>query len=168
MDMQHIEFSGGSAASAALAEAFDCFARALDDFNLSEIRAAAAVGSVPGWARPKGKPPPSIGRSQSWIRVVQRTVKASGRLHPRQQTQHRRICIKLHERPRMGRGRSLLKGVETMIVATRDGELIHQEQLSAAQKDAAFLAIFRAFLSQHPETVQTGGQGAADAGTSSV
>lgn len=81
MDMQHIEFSGGSAASAALAEAFDCFARALDDFNLSEIRAAAAVGSVPGWARPKGKPPPSIGRGQSWIRVVQRTVKASGRLH---------------------------------------------------------------------------------------
>ena len=55
-----------------------------------------------------------------------------------------------------------------MIVATRDGELIQQEQLSAAQKDAAFLAIFRAFLSQHPETVQTGGQGAADAGTSSV
>lgn len=46
--------------------------------------------------------------SAGWIgRPMQRTVKASGRLHPRQQTQHRRICIKLHERPRMGRGRSL-------------------------------------------------------------
>lgn len=55
-----------------------------------------------------------------------------------------------------------------MIVATRDGQLIHQEQLSPEQKDAAFLAIFRAFLSQHPEAVQTGGQAAADAGTSSV
>lgn len=81
MDMQHIEFGGGSAASAALAEAFDYFARALDDFDLSEIRAAASVASVPGWARPKRKPPPHTGRSQSWIRVVQRTVKASGRLH---------------------------------------------------------------------------------------
>ena len=107
MDMQHIEFGDGSAASAALAEAFDYFARVLDDFDLPEIRAAASVASVPGWARPKRKPPPSFGRSQPWIRVVQRTVKASGRLHPRQQTQHRRICIKLHERPRMGRGRSL-------------------------------------------------------------
>lgn len=80
--MQRIEFSDGSAASAALAEAFDCFARALDDFDLSEIRAAASVASVPGWARPKRKPPPSFGRSQSRIRVVRRTVKASGRLHP--------------------------------------------------------------------------------------
>ena len=55
-----------------------------------------------------------------------------------------------------------------MIVATRDGELIQQEQLSAAQPDAAVLAIIRAVLSHHPETVQTGGQGAADAGTNSV
>lgn len=77
MDMQHIEFGDGSAASAALAEAFDCFARALDDFDLSEIRAAASVASGPGWARPKRKPPPSIGRRYVWIRVVQRTVMAS-------------------------------------------------------------------------------------------
>lgn len=84
MDMQHIEFGAGSAASAALSEAFDCFARALDDFDLSEIRAAASVVSVPGWVRPKRKPPPPAGRSQSWIRVVQRTVKAGGQLiaHP--------------------------------------------------------------------------------------
>lgn len=81
MDMQHIEFSDGSAASAALAEAFDRFAHALDDFDLSEIRAAASVASVPGWASPKRKPPPSFGRRYVWIRVVQRTVKASGRLH---------------------------------------------------------------------------------------
>lgn len=82
MDMQYVEFIVGSAASAALAEAFDYFTRTLDDFDLSEIRAAASVASVPGWARPKRKPPPSFGRSQSWIRVVQRTVKAGGRLHP--------------------------------------------------------------------------------------
>ena len=68
----------------------------------------------------------------------------------------------------MGRGRSLWKGAENMIVVTRDGKLIQQEQLSPEQKDTAFRAIFRAFLSQHPEAVQTGGQGAADAGTSSV
>ena len=80
MDMQHIEFGVGSAASAALAEAFDCFARALDDLDLSEIRAAASVASVPGWERPKRKPPPPVGRSRSWIRVMQRTVKASGQL----------------------------------------------------------------------------------------
>lgn len=55
-----------------------------------------------------------------------------------------------------------------MVVVTREGTVLQAEQLSAAQTDAAFLAIFRAFLSQHPETVQTGGQGAADAGTSSV
>ena len=80
MDMQHIEFGDGSAASAALAEAFEHFARALDDFDPPEIRAAAAVASVPGWARPKRKPPPPVGRSRSWIRVMQRTVKASGQL----------------------------------------------------------------------------------------
>ena len=83
MDMQHIEFGDGSAASAALAEAFDCFARALDGFDLSEIRAAASVASVPGWAMPKRKPPPPVGLSQSWIRMVQRTVKASGQLGAR-------------------------------------------------------------------------------------
>lgn len=165
---QHIEFGDGSAASAALAEAFEHFARALDDFDPSEIRAAAAVVSVPDGRDLRESRPPSIGRSQSWIRVVQRTVKAGGRLHlPTTDTTSPNLH-KLHERPRMGRGRSLWKGVEDMIVATRDGELIQQEQLSPEQKDAAFLAIFRAFLSQHPETVQTGGQGAADAGTSSV
>ena len=68
----------------------------------------------------------------------------------------------------MGRGRSLWKGVEDMIVATRDGELIRTDELSQEQKETALVAIFRSFLSQHPETVQTGGQGAADAGTSSV
>jgi hypothetical protein len=72
---QYIEFGDGSAASAALAEAFDYFMRIAEDFDLSEIRAAAAVASGPGWARPRRKPPPS--RGASWSRILfRRTVKA--------------------------------------------------------------------------------------------
>lgn len=73
MDMQHIEFGDGSAASAALAEAFDCFARVLDDFDLSEIRAAASVASVPGWERPKRKPPllqGGVNRGSVWYSAL--------------------------------------------------------------------------------------------------
>lgn len=55
---QHIEFGDGSAASAALAEAFDYFQRIAEDFDLSEIRAAAVVVSGSGWERPRRKPPP--------------------------------------------------------------------------------------------------------------
>lgn len=58
----------------------------------------------------------------------------------------------------MGRGRSLWKGVEDMIVVTRDGELIQQEQLSPEQKDAAFLAIFRAFCQANPHALDMGGR----------
>lgn len=73
--MQHIEFGDGSAASAALAEAFDYFQRIAEDFDLSEIRAAAAVASGPGWARPRRKPPPL--RLASWSKpLFRRTVKA--------------------------------------------------------------------------------------------
>ena len=88
---QHIEFGDGSAACAALAEAFEYFQRIAEDFDLSEIRAAAVVASGPGWARPPRKPPPL--RSASWSKILfRRTVKA-------------RVCrigndIKLHERPR--------------------------------------------------------------------
>lgn len=74
---QHIEFGDGSAASAALAEAFEYFQRIAETFDPSEIRAAAVVASGPGWARPRRKPPPL--RSASWINpLYQRTVKASG------------------------------------------------------------------------------------------
>ena len=72
---QHIEFGDVSAASAALAEAFDYFMRIAEDFALSEIRAAVAVASGPGWARPRRKPPPR--RSARWIhRIFGHTVKA--------------------------------------------------------------------------------------------
>lgn len=72
---QHIEFGNGSAASAALAEAFDYFMRIAEDFDPSEIRAAVAVVSGPGWASPPRKPPPL--RSASWSKpLYQRTVKA--------------------------------------------------------------------------------------------
>jgi hypothetical protein len=74
---QHIEFGDVSAASAALAEAFDYFQRIAETFDLSEIRAAVVVVSGPGWARPRRKPPPL--RSASWGKpLYQRTVKASG------------------------------------------------------------------------------------------
>ena len=55
-----------------------------------------------------------------------------------------------------------------MIVATRDGQVLQGEELSLDQKETAWAVIFRSFIAQHPETVQTGGQGAADASTSSV
>lgn len=72
---QHIEFGDGSAALAALAEAFDYFQRLLEDFDLSEIRAAAVDVASVGWARPRRKPPPL--RLASWINpLFRRTVKA--------------------------------------------------------------------------------------------
>ena len=74
---QHIEFGAVSAASAALAEAFEYFGRIAEDFDLSEIRAAAVVVSGTGWARPRRKPPPlrSAVCSATESRF-QRTVKA--------------------------------------------------------------------------------------------
>lgn len=53
-----------------------------------------------------------------------------------------------------------------MIVATRDGQILQAEHLTQEQKETAWAAIFRAFLSAHPELVQTGGQDAAEASTS--
>lgn len=75
---QHIEFDDGSAASAALAEAFEHIQRILAAFGSSEIRAAAVVVSGPGWARPPRKPPPLRLAScpMAWT-CFQRTVKAS-------------------------------------------------------------------------------------------
>ena len=75
---QHIEFGDGSAASAALAEAFDYFMRIAEDFDLSEIRAAVVVASGPGWGSALAQAPPaSKGRDRAWIRrPIRRTVKA--------------------------------------------------------------------------------------------
>lgn len=53
-----------------------------------------------------------------------------------------------------------------MIVATRDGEVLRAEELSPEQKETAWTVIFRAFIAQHPEVVQTGGQEAAEPSTS--
>lgn len=52
-----------------------------------------------------------------------------------------------------------------MIMATRDGQILQAERLTQEQKETAWAAIFRVFLSAHPELVQTGGQDAAEAGT---
>lgn len=76
--------------------------------------------------------------------------------------------MKLHERPPVGRGRSLWEGVEKMIVVARDGEIIRADELSQEQKEAALVMIFRSYLQQHPEVLQTGGQAAAEPSTSSV
>ena len=76
--------------------------------------------------------------------------------------------MKLHERPPVGRGRSLWEGVEKMIVVARDGTVLQGEALSQEQKEAAVVMIFRSFISQHPEVLQTGGQAAAEPSTSPV
>lgn len=55
-----------------------------------------------------------------------------------------------------------------MIVATRDGQALQGEELSREQKETAWAVIFRSFIAQHPEMVQTGGQDAAEASTSPV
>lgn len=55
-----------------------------------------------------------------------------------------------------------------MIVATRDGQVLQGEELSREQKETAWAVIFRSFIAQHPETVQTGGQDAAEASTGPV
>lgn len=45
-----------------------------------------------------------------------------------------------------------------MIVATRDGKLLQGEELSLDQKESAWAVIFRSYIAQHPEVVQTGGR----------
>ena len=52
-----------------------------------------------------------------------------------------------------------------MIVATRDGQVLQGEALSQEQKETALAAIFRSYLAQHPEVVQTGVQAATGAST---
>jgi hypothetical protein len=52
-----------------------------------------------------------------------------------------------------------------MIAVTRDGEVIRKDELSREQKETALAAIFRAYLAQHPETVQTGVQAATGGST---
>ena len=110
MDERHIEFGireelglpDGEIldyVTARLIETGENLSWILEEISLADLYAACydaaaePIRVVPIRVRPRRKPPPSVGRSQSWIHVVQRTVKASGRLHPRQQTQHRRICI---------------------------------------------------------------------------
>ena len=96
MDERHIEFCIREALGlpddliemcdpiGRLAEASEHLSRILEEVSLADLyvscydAAAEAIQAVPGWVRPESKPPPPVGRSQSWIRVVRRTVKASG------------------------------------------------------------------------------------------
>lgn len=55
-----------------------------------------------------------------------------------------------------------------MIAVTRDGKALQGEELSKEQKENALAAIFRSFLAQHPEAVQTGVQAATGASTTSA
>lgn len=45
-----------------------------------------------------------------------------------------------------------------MIVETRDGQLLQGEELILDQKESAWAVIFRSYIAQHPEVVQTGGR----------
>ena len=53
-------------------------------------------------------------------------------------------------------------------VITRDGVVLHQDQLTQEQKDQGWAMVFAAFLRMHPEILNTGGQAAAEPSTSSV
>lgn len=55
-----------------------------------------------------------------------------------------------------------------MIIVSRDGELIRQDELSQEQKESALVMVFRSFLLAHPEYLDTGGQDAAAPSTSAV
>lgn len=55
-----------------------------------------------------------------------------------------------------------------MIIVSREGELIRQDELTQEQKDSAWVTVFRAFLREHPEYLETGGQEAAAPSTSAV
>ena len=55
-----------------------------------------------------------------------------------------------------------------MIAVTRDGKVLQGEELSQEQKETALAAIFRSFLAQHPEVVQTGVQAATGASTTTA
>lgn len=106
MDERHIEFGIREArglpdgeiidyATARLIEAAENLTRILEEISLADLYAACydaaaePIPFVPRRARPKRTPPPLIiGRSQSWIRVVQRTVKAGGRLYAPPNNRH--------------------------------------------------------------------------------
>lgn len=98
MDERHIEFGIRAAlglpdgeildyATARLIEAGENLSRILEEISLADLyvacydAAAEPIRVVPRRVRPKRKPPPSIGRRYVRIRVVQRTVKAGGRLY---------------------------------------------------------------------------------------
>ena len=54
-----------------------------------------------------------------------------------------------------------------MIVATRDGQLVRQDEITPEQQDSLWTAVFSAFLRLHPEE-STGGQDAAEVSTASA
>ena len=97
MDERHIEFGTREAlglpdgeildyATARLIGDVESFSRILEEISPADVYAACydaaaePIRVVPKRVRPKRKPPHPVGRSQPWIRAVQRTVKASGQL----------------------------------------------------------------------------------------
>lgn len=105
MDERHIEFGIREAlglpdgeildyATTLLIEAVENLSMILEEISLADLYAAChdaaaeTIRAVLGRVRPKRKPPPSVGRSQTWIRAVQRTVKASGRLYALPNNRH--------------------------------------------------------------------------------
>ena len=129
------------------------------EFGVLRGVAVVAVAVPPCWEQVLAQPPPGpkdVGRSNG--RIDQRTLQVSGQLGEK-------VRHKITRAAPVGRGRSLLKGVEKMIVATRDGKVLQCEELSQEQKETALATIFRSYLAQHPEVVQTGAQAAAGAST---
>ena len=53
-------------------------------------------------------------------------------------------------------------------IITREGVVIHQEELTQEQKEQGWAIVFRRFLELHPEVLNMGGQEAAEPSTSSV
>ena len=67
----------------------------------------------------------------------------------------------------VGRGLYFERGGHMMIVVSRSGALIRQDELTQEQRDELWLRVFSAYLQLHPEEI-TGGQDAAEVSTASA
>ena len=52
-----------------------------------------------------------------------------------------------------------------MITATRDGAVVSAPEINHEQRDALWVAVFRAYLQTHPEEASMSGQDAVSFGT---
>ena len=53
-------------------------------------------------------------------------------------------------------------------IITREGVVIHQEELTQEQKEQGWAIVLRRFLELHPEVLNMGGQEASEPSTSSA